>query len=171
MHTRYFRKKNPRCSADDIQWIEMTGCEFYQFVKSPDGKGRFFLDMGDVVLECTKSEYKQYKRELDHSRYILEQEAGWITMSLNDVSEDMNGEEVIADIEQDVEAMAIQNLLIKNLWTALQLLPTEDFILVRALFLDYPQKTIRQLSTESGIPVMTLQNRKLRIIRNLKKFF
>ena len=61
MHTRYFRLKVPKYMSEEIEWIEMTGKEFYRFVKSPEGQGRHFIDMGDVVLECSKAEYKRFK--------------------------------------------------------------------------------------------------------------
>ena len=52
MRTRYFRKKDPFCKPEAIEWIEMSGGEYYCFVTDPKNKGRCFIDMGDVVLEC-----------------------------------------------------------------------------------------------------------------------
>ena len=49
----------------------MSGGEYYCFVTDPKDKGRCFIDMGDVVLECTRAEYKRFKAEDDHSSYIL----------------------------------------------------------------------------------------------------
>lgn len=67
----------------DVEWVEMSGEEFYNFVTAPENRNRYFVDMGDVVLECSKEEYKKFKMEDDHSRYILEQEGGWSTISLS----------------------------------------------------------------------------------------
>lgn len=82
MFKRYFRKKDPLCKTGDIKWVEMSGREYYSFVTDPENKGRWFVDMGGVVLECTEDEYKRYKAEDDHSSYILEQERRWVTQSL-----------------------------------------------------------------------------------------
>ena len=63
MHTRYFRLKNPKCRPEEIEWIEMSGREFYCFVNSPEGQGRHFIDMDDVVLEASEGETRRYKSE------------------------------------------------------------------------------------------------------------
>ena len=54
MSKRYFRKKDPNCKAEDTEWIEMTGREYYRFVTAPENKRRFFIDMDDVVLESSE---------------------------------------------------------------------------------------------------------------------
>ena len=82
MHTRYFRLKDPKCRPEEIEWIEMSGREFYCFVNSPEGQGRHFIDMDDVVLEASESETRQYKSEKNHSYYIQAQEDGWSTLSI-----------------------------------------------------------------------------------------
>lgn len=171
MFTRYFRKKNPSNGAGAVEWVEMSGREYYRFVTDPSNKNRYFLDMGDVVLECTEAEYKRYKAEDDHRNYIQEQNEDMIIMSLNTMEQQeiLDGTDVIADMEQNVEESALYNLLKNDLRKALQCLPKYDYWLIYELYLSVPPKTVRQLSKESGTPVMTLQNRKLRIIKALKK--
>lgn len=63
MYKRYFRMKDPRCKPNEIEWIEMTGNEFYRFVNSPEGRGRHFIDMDDVVLEASEFEARSFKAE------------------------------------------------------------------------------------------------------------
>lgn len=79
MNTRYFRLKKAECGSKKVEWIEMTGREFYHFIKSPEGQSRHFIDMGDVVLEATEAQARQYKAEQNHHCYILAQEEGWNT--------------------------------------------------------------------------------------------
>ena len=81
MYKRYFRMKDPKCTPDGIKWIEMTGSEFYRFVNSPEGQGRHFIDMGDVVLEASKVEARNFKIEKNHSSYIQAQEDGRYALS------------------------------------------------------------------------------------------
>ena len=83
MYKRYFRMRDPKCRPEQVEWIEMTGSEFYRFVNSPESKGRYFIDMGDVVLESSKREAQVHRAEKDHSDYLKEQEDGWSTVSLN----------------------------------------------------------------------------------------
>ena len=170
MHTRYFRKRNPFCKREAIEWIEMSGGEYYSFVTDPKNKGRYFIDMGDVVLECTKAEYKQYKAEDDHSSYILEQEEGWSTVSLSALvqREFISGKETIVDTNSSVEEAVMQSLLTQKLYNALRQLPVQDYQVIYELYLATPRKTIRQLSAVYGIPVMTLQDRKQRIVSALR---
>ena len=137
MYTRYFRKKDPFCKPESIEWIEMSGREYYCFVSNPQNTGRYFMNMGDVVLECTEVEYKKYKAEDDYSSYILKQETGWITQSLEDVAAENNvcREELVADETQDVESEAIRRVEISALRTALSLLDLNSC----ALFFHRPQ--------------------------------
>lgn len=170
VYTRYFRKKDPRSKAGSIEWVEMTGSEYYRFVTDPQNKNRHFINMGDVVLECSNAEYKKFKIEDDHSNYILEQEEGWSTISLSilEQQEFASGEETIVDTNPSVEEAAIQSLLSQDLYKALRELPTPDYLIIYELYLAKPRKTIRQLSAEYGIPVMTLQDRKQKIVSALR---
>lgn len=55
--------RDPRCKPSEIEWIEMTGTEFYRFVNSPEGCGRHFIDMDDVVLEASEADARSFKFE------------------------------------------------------------------------------------------------------------
>lgn len=171
MYKRYFRKKDPSCKPEETEWIEMTSREFYRFVNSPEGKGRYFIDMGDVVLEANRREAQVHRAEKDHSDYLKEQEEGWTALSLYAIADKngCSGEEVIRDETQDVEARAILHIETTALWQALALLDSESYRMIYALYLADTRKTLRQLSLESGIPVMTLQDRKKKILAVLRK--
>lgn len=121
MYTKYFRKKDPESKGDKIEWIEMTGREFYRFVNSPEGQGRYFINMGDVVLEASKREAKTYRAEKDHSDYLKEQEEGWTTLSIYTIESEneCSGEDVAMDKTQDVEATAIMRIETETLRMAL----------------------------------------------------
>lgn len=171
MYKRYFRKKDPECNPEEIEWIEMTGKEFYSFVTSPEGKTRYFIDMGDVVLEATKDEARVHKAEKDHSSYLKEQEGKWGIFSLYclEIKDGRNGEAVIMDEKQDVEAKTILHAELASLRKSLALLDTDSFQLIYDLYLADERKTLRQLSQELGIPVMTLQNRKAKLLTMLRE--
>jgi len=168
LHKRYFRWKDTSTGSDE--WIEMTGREYYRFVTAPQNEGRYFVDLGDVVLECTKAKYKKYKAEDDHSSYVLEQEKNWATISISAMGQqgEFTGEEILPDVGQDVERDAIDQLFKHRLIQELHYLPEKDLWLIENLYLKESRKTIRQLSLESGIPVMTLQDRKVNILAILR---
>ena len=71
-----------------------------------------------------------------------------------------SGEEVVRDETQDVEAESIRRMETAALWQALEYLDSESRQMIHALYLADTRKTLRQLSLESGVPVMTLQDRK-----------
>lgn len=166
MYKRYFRMRDPKCRPEQVKWIEMTGNEFYRFVNSPEGQGRHFIDMGDVVLEASEAETRSFKAEKNHGYYIQAQEDGWSVLSLYAI-EDKNGcsgEEVVRDETQDVEAEAIRRMETAALRQALEYLDSESRQMIHALYLADTRKTLRQLSLENGVPVMTLQDRKKKVL-------
>lgn len=171
MHKRYFRMKDPECKRDEVEWIEMTGSEFYRFVNSSEGRGRYFIDMGDVVLESSKREAQVHRAEKDHSDYLKEQEEGWSILSLYTIEDESgcSGEEIARDEAQDVEAEAMTRMETAALRQALERLDSECYQLIHALYLADTRKTLRQLSLESGIPVMTLQDKKKKILALLRQ--
>lgn len=144
MGKRYFRKKCPSSSSTTVQWIEMSGKEYYCFVTDPANKNHHFTDMGDVVLECTEEEYKRYKMQDDHSRYISAQGDKWITLSLNELEDHgtYGGEEIIPDEIEDVCDLAILNIRKEALRKALRLLSNDDY---RMIMLKYdPRYTMTE---------------------------
>lgn len=172
MNKRYFRKKNPLCRTEEIEWIEMTGKEFLAFVNAPCNAGRFFIDMDDVVLECTEAEHQAYRSEVNHHNYLMEQEEGWETVSLYCLEPDTgcNGEEVIAAETQDVEGAAIFSADKKNLAIALLQLDSKSYSLVYALHLASERKTERQLAAEYGVSQIAIHKRKKKILKNLNSW-
>ena len=88
MQKRYFRVKTLKCKPEDMQWIEMSGREFYRFINSPEGQGHYFIDMGDVVLETSKAETRKYRAEENHRYYIRSQSENWKEISIYTVADE-----------------------------------------------------------------------------------
>lgn len=170
MSKRYFRKKDPNCKAEDTEWIEMTGKEFYRFVTDPENKRRFFIDMDDVVLESSEEAARAYRTEKDHSDYLKEQEAGWSILSLHALEEEVKGggESILRDETQDVEAFAISSAKRRALHAALKGLDNESFLLIHALYLANERKTESEIASERGISQNAIHKRKKKILKNLK---
>ena len=167
MKTRYFRRKQ-NCAA--VEWIEMSGTEYLDFVRDPENKDRFFLNMKNVVLECSKEEYLQNRAEKRRSDYLAEDKKDWTIISLfAQEDKETSGEEVIPDMETDVEEEIIHTITLQKLREVLAALPKEDAELLTALYLQTPPLTLRAYSEQTGIPVMTLHYRKERLLQLLKK--
>lgn len=170
MYKRFFRMKDPDCRQKKIEWIEMTGKEFYRFVNSPEGQGRYFIDMDDVVLEATEVEYNQYKAEKNHHYYIQTQEDGWSTVSIDAVGDEhgCSGEEVVRDDTQDVEAEAILRIECNILQSALCQLDEGSRLLIRALYLADKRSTERELAHKLGVSQNAVNKQKKKILKKLK---
>ncbi len=167
MKTRYFRRKQ-NCAA--VEWIEMSGTEYLDFVRDPENKDRFFLNMKNVVLECSKEEYLRNRAEKRRSDYLAEGKKDWTIISLfAQKDKETSGEEVIPDLETDVEEEIIHTITLQKLREVLAALPKEDAELLTALYLQTPPLTLRAYSEQTGIPVMTLHYRKERLLQLLKK--
>lgn len=170
MYKRYFRKKDPICKPENIQWIEMTGREFYRFVNSPEGQGRYFIDMGDVVLESSKRESQVHRAEKDHSDYLKEQEEGWSTVSLYTVEDEngCSGEEVAMDETQNVESEAILRVETAALRKAITLLDLESYRLIYALYIADKRYTERELAHKLGVSQNAINKQKKKTLQKLK---
>jgi hypothetical protein len=170
MSRTYWVKKNPNCNKDETQWIEMNGNEFYKFIISPKGKGRYFIDFDDYKIEATIADYVKWRSEKDHSDYLREKAADYITISLYamETADGCNGEDVIGDVSINVEIDIEKLLMIENLREVLLTLPSDERSLIQKLFLCDLPKTERALSVLEGIPQKTINDRKNRILVRLK---
>lgn len=88
-------------------------------------------------------------------------------------SEGLLGEEMIPDkdsapVEDSIEQKEEKAAMILALRTALALLPDQEYLLVKKIFLDGMSQ--REFSRKSGIPQKTLQNRLQRILLKLRCF-
>ena len=162
MYKRYFRMKDPKCKRDEVEWIEMTGKEFYRFINSQEGQGRYFIDMGDVVLEASKHEAQLHRAEKDHSDYLKEQEEGRSTLSIYAIEDEngCSGEEVARDETQDVEAEVIMRTEAAALRKALAQLDSESYRLILALYLADERKTEREIAREYGVSQVAIHKQK-----------
>lgn len=169
MRKRYFRMKDPKCRPEEIEWIEMTGREFYCFVHSPEGQNRHFIDMDDVVLEGTSTEARKRRAEKDHRDYLKEQEAGVSILSIYSLEDEhgCSGEGIAIDETQNVETEAIKLIERKALISALKHLDVESRYLIYILYLAEECKTERRLASEWGVSKNTIHKRKKKILKTL----
>nr|WP_325181319.1 hypothetical protein [uncultured Oscillibacter sp.] len=63
MAKQYYIKKNPSSCGADIEWMAVNGKEFYRLITSSAGKGRYFIDMDDFMIEATEADYTKWRKE------------------------------------------------------------------------------------------------------------
>ncbi len=65
------------------------------------------------------------------------------------------------------DCLFVTKIMIENMRECMSLLSDDELDLIMKLF--YEEKSQRQLSQESGVPVMTISDRKTRILKKLRK--
>ena len=162
MARRYFRKKDPAAQESTPEWIEMSGQEFYRFITSPAGRGYFFIDMEDVVIEAPKEAYEEWRREQSRKNYRQNQAAkiGVKVLSLNsdEISERGSGADVIPDETVHVEEDAILSSEIHDLYAALSQLDPVSYGLIHSYYLAEDHKTESQIAEELGVSQSAVHN-------------
>jgi DNA-directed RNA polymerase specialized sigma24 family protein len=118
-------------------------------------------------IEVSIEVYEAYHQEREHERY-LNKLAKKNNVPLNVVGDD--GNEITHDVVVEcdsVEETVIRKVMIEHLCRGLEQLTTDDMFLINAIF--FEGKSEREISKSEGIPLMTINNRKRRILSKLKK--
>ena len=170
MAKQYYIKRDPSVDGPTVEWIAINGKEFYQLITSPAGRGRYFIDMDDFIIETTEIEYTAWRKEKDHHDYLCEQSASIRLVSLySDMSsEGGSGEELIADKASNTEELAIKAITRGKILAALSTLDAESYQLINALILSDCRKSERDLASEFGLSQKAINKRKNKILKNLK---
>lgn len=132
-------------------------------------KKKRFIQLDDILLEVSKREYETIDAEEQRLKYINRTERNIKIISYD--KEDDNGtvlKDVIPDSNYNLEFEIERKMEIEKLEEALFQLSDEEYNLIKALF--FEQKTLREYAEMRGIPFMTIQNRKNKILEKLKKF-
>ena len=167
MAKQYYIKKDPEIRGPDVEWIAINGKEFYQLITSPIGRGRYFIDMDEFMIESTEAEYKDWRKERDHSDYLHEQESQVQLLSLYGGEDDSQGDS-IPDMDVSTEETALHSLELQELTNALKMLDDDEYSLIYALFLSQNCKTQSQLSRRLGLIQAGISRQKKRILEKLK---
>jgi RNA polymerase sigma factor (sigma-70 family) len=167
----YWVKKNPNSAAG---WVEMDGKQFYEFIKSPAGKGRYFMDYGTFELEVTHEQYRQWKQEVNHRGYLQRFEDKAEIFSLEAVVEnsELYGErsdEILTDYSTNTEDEVFHAIDMELLTKALDSLTYGERRLIDDLFLRDKPKTEDEIAALSGITRQAVNKQKNKILKKLRK--
>lgn len=136
-----------------------------------DTKKKFYIRVENQVEQVTEEVYREYFKMDRRERYLEERDlvhGRFLYSQLDNVYEDVLGEEMIVDsLAEDLCDVIVSKIMIEKLKECLSLLSDEDLNLMIQLF--YEEKSQRQLSEESGVPVMTISDRKNRVLKKIKK--
>ena len=130
---------------------------------------KYRIRISDAYVEVTREVYLTYYRMERHTRHLDEKDANHGTVLYSDMdTESLIGEEMIPDLlSPSVEDAALNRLMEDKLRKRLSLLTDSEMELIDVLF--YQGISEHQFSCQTGIPLMTIHNRKVKILRKLKK--
>lgn len=179
MRTTYLVWKDPNCNGISPNWQEISGKAFLALVRSAEGVGRRFIKLnstepggtdGAIVMEATEAVYADWKRRKNHTDYLRNAAKESITVSYHALEGEDGafGEELLVDNSYDVEEDFIGSQEPERVHTALSRLSEEEQRMMAYLYLNANQGTERGYAHLTGVPYMTVHDRKVRVLRKLK---
>ncbi len=132
-------------------------------------KKKYFIKVQGQLVPVSEEVYLTYYRMKRREIYLEERDTanGVFYYSALD-AEGTNGEDVIPDRSSPpVEDLVMDKLIAEKLHRCLTQLTKEEQELIFTLF--FQNESEHQLASETGIPRMTIHNRKKRILARLKK--
>ena len=170
----YWVKKDPNCKKEDIEWIQMDGKSFYDFLNSEAAKGRWFIhltdgdDGGELFLETTYEEYQDWKQEHDAAHYRCLVNEDFRPLSLD---AQMTGGGTLYDLvaadSPDVEELAMSDILQEQLAAAVETLPEGERRLLHLLYLDGQARTEAEVGAILGVSQQAVHSHRTRVLKKI----
>lgn len=130
---------------------------------------KYYIRVPEALVEVSKDLYSEYHRIERHLSTLEEKDArhGLVSLSGLDTRR-ASIEETIADQNTEpIEDQVIAKLMAAKLKRCINMLPSAERELIRAIY--YDGMSERQVASKTGIHYMTLHSRKKRILGKLKK--
>ena len=178
----YVRDENGTIlSADSkTKYRVVQGEELFDFINGIEKRGRFFylFEEDDVIIgiECSKEQYKEYRKRKNHEYYINKKNSLEINSatSLNLLVK--NAEEIVEVIETiedescDIEKVIEEKDTKERLYSAInQLSEEERDLIIKLFFLDNPMSE-REIAKQLGVTQPLVNYKKKQILKKLKSF-
>ena len=172
----YLVKKDPTCKTEDIEWLLPTGKEFFKFLKSPEGKERYFIrlrddisfECDDIFIEATLQQYRQWRSENNTHNYLKMIQNGCILLSFDTPVGD--GEDTLHDIVSNdnpsVEDETLSRIEWSSLVSVLESLPACERFIIDAYY-SSEGKTDSDIARAIGVSQQVLNRKRKRIIKKI----
>lgn len=176
--TIYLVKKHPGQTGKNIEWLQMNGEEFARFRQSPEGKGRFFIELTDdidfecpdILIEVTSEEYLKWRKEFDRHRYLRSANKDAKTLSLDSpLPEGGYIGDFLPSGEKAIDDLVFEQIQQERVSKAVQQLSEADRRVIHLMF--YGDKTLTEEETAKVLEVSksTLHRWKKKIFRKIEK--
>lgn len=132
-----------------------------------------FIPIDGMLLEVTEKEYKDFYKEFERNRYIMNESKRFSFISIykmakDDDDQDIRETTILPDENVDINNELEKKMEIEQLKNALSLLDDEEYKLVKALF--FEQKSLREYAEIIGKHYTTVYHNKNKVIEKLRKF-
>ena len=132
-------------------------------------KNYIYIKKLKVKVQVREVVYQEHRRFINYEQYLQKKDMknGLILYSNLD-NERLLSEEMLIDRDQpSTEEHVERKILIEKLRKCLDMLPDGERELIKALF--YDNLSEREISKKTGLHNMTIHNRKVKILKKLKK--
>lgn len=127
-----------------------------------------FIPLHGMLMEVSQEEYSEFYKKQNRQKYLRLRSAKNSDVSIDMLTTDeFNGEDILVDYTQDVEAMAVKRMVINKLYESIFLLPEHERKLIQEHF--YFNISEVKLSEIYGVNQSTISRRIDRIVNKLKK--
>ena len=180
MTKRFYIWKDPSCNGKNIEWLELTGKEFFAMLKQPENKARYFIRLGDdiameadiIFIEATQEQYLGWRKEQNaHDRLRVINDV-YQKVSLDCVTGERETDtlyDVIPNASVDVERDAFARIFVEAPEHYFRHLKDGEYQFLIDLYIK--RKTMVQMATERGVTQQAISRRADRLKKRLKKFF
>lgn len=123
-----------------------------------------------MLLEVNGYEYRNFYRDIERKKYCKKLKKTITTISLDEIidkNEDFRVKDFIRDDNIDIENDIEKKIELEKLKNALLQLNKDEYKLIKALF--FEQKSVREYAETIDIPYSTIQYKKKKILKKLKK--
>lgn len=182
MAKRYFVWKNPACNGEDVEWVELTGKEFFRLVNQRKNKRRRFIVMGNdicpeadmIYIEATEEQYADWRVEMHRHEYLRKFSVGRTPVSFDAL---LDGEDahslydLVADTNAEFEDDVLWKLCEETLPAALASLTPIRREAFELKYLVYPSKSDAEIAKLLGISRKGFSDRKRLALKDLKKIW
>ena len=151
--------------------IQATLSEFQHAQENPQ---RWFIDLGNCVLEVTKEQYEKYGKEDQHSRYLRRAAAQLKrTQSISEYEEVITYEMSVFSTSEDkaIDDQVIEDLMIaelrRKLSEALKSLEADERYLVVELHINQAKQS--KIAKDLGVSQPMVSRRNQKILKKLRK--
>lgn len=174
----YLVKKYPDQTGEQIEWLQMNSKEFMNFRRSPEGKGRFFIELTDdidfecpnILIEVSRTEYLKWKKGYERHRYVRNNSKEVQILSLDwPLPDGAYIGENLPSSDESIEDMIIKQIQQERVRQALQQLSEAERYVIHIMFYGNKPLTEEEAANALGMSKSALHRWKKKIFRKIEK--